>query len=327
MNDQPRRTASKSDSGGVQSLTRAFALLERVAQAPQGVGLSELGRQLGLHSSTTFNLARTMVGLGYLAQSPSDKRYRIGRRLLCLAANAVDEQLLVDKAKAAMEALSRATGEASTFAVWSGQSVIALARTNGTGAFQLTDRVGGVRPAHATATGHVLLASLPLDRFEAWLASADLVPLTPTTITDVRELRATVVRVRETGIATDNGQFHEDVCCIAAPVLDFSGHAVGAMAVSGPITRMSTRARARHAMLLVEAARALSRELGHGGEAGDANGAGARAVPARTPQAASSTPERTRAPKTRAPVATGTRQTAAAAARKPRTPAPRARKA
>jgi len=265
MNDKPERARGKADGGGVQSLARAFALLECVARAPHGVGLSDLGRQLGLHSSTTFNLARTMVDLGYLAQSAGDKRYRIGRSLLCLAANAIDDQLLVDRAKSAMEALSRATGEASTFAVWSGQNVIALARTNGTGAFQLADRVGSVRPPHATATGHILLASLPVDRFEAYLANADLAAFTPTTITDRDELRSEVARVRQTGHALDNGQFHEDVCCIAVPVLDFSGHTVGSMGVSGPIGRMTARARARHAMLLADAARALSRELGHGG--------------------------------------------------------------
>ena len=264
------RAAKPKTEGGVQSIARAFALLECVAQAREGIGLSDLGRQLGLHSSTTFNLARTMVGLGYLDQSAADKRYRIGRGLLCLAANAIDDQLLLEKAKATMEALSRATGEASTFAVWSGQQVIPLARTNGTGAFQLSDRVGSVRPAHATATGHVLLAALPEDRFEAWLANARLDKLTATTISSVAALRKEIDRVRSTGMALDHGQFHEDVSCIAVPVLDFSGKTVGALGVSGPLGRMTTRARAKYGVLLSDAAQALSHELGYAPEGSDA---------------------------------------------------------
>ena len=259
------RKPDKPDSGGVQSLARAFALLECVAQAPNGLGLTELGRKVGLHSSTTFNLARTLVGLGYLAQSAEDKRYRIGRSLLCLAANAIDDVFLADRAKGVMESLSRASGETSTFAVWSGTNVIALARTNGSGAFQLTDRIGGVRPAHATATGRILLAALPSDRFEDYLAHADLQRFTPATITDPDELRADVARVRKSGMALDAAHFHADVCCIAVPVLDFRGATIGAMGLSGPVERMTARARTRHAGRLMEAARALSAELGYGG--------------------------------------------------------------
>ncbi len=287
----------KSDTGGVQSLTRAFALLESVAKAPNGVGLSDLGRQVGLHSSTTFNLARTMVGLGYLSQSPDDKRYRIGRSLLCLAANAIDDLFLTDKAKGVMESLSRLSGETSTFAVWSGQNVIALARTNGAGAFQLTDRLGAVRPPHATATGRILLAALPADRFEEYLAHADLARFTPTTITSARELRDEIARIRKTGMALDNAQFHVDVCCIAVPVFDFSGKTVGSLGVSAPVERMTARARAKHAVFLHEAARTLSAELGHAGPAGTA---GARApvvaVPDATPPRRRAAPDKPRRP-------------------------------
>lgn len=262
------KLAEKTESGGVQSLTRAFALLECVASTPNGVGLSDLGRQVGLHSSTTFNLVRTMVGMGYLSQSADDKRYRIGRSLLCLAANAIDDMFLTDKAKGVMESLSRLTGETSTFAVWSGQNVIALARTNGAGAFQLTDRLGAVRPPHATATGRVLLAALPEDRFADYLVRADLARFTATTITSARELRDEVSRVRKSGMALDNAQFHDDVCCIAVPVFDFSGKTVGSLGVSGPVERMTARARARHVVLLQQAARTLSGELGYAGADG-----------------------------------------------------------
>ena len=162
-----------------------------------------------------------------------------------------------------MESLSRASGETSTFAVWSGTNVIALARTNGSGAFQLTDRVGAVRPAHATATGRVLLAALPANRFEDYLGQAELVRFTPTTISDPDELRADVARVRRSGMALDNAQFHADVCCIAVPVLDFRGATIGAMGLSGPVERMTARARTRHAGLLLAAARELSAELGY----------------------------------------------------------------
>src|SRR5450759_2896359 len=55
------------------------------------------------------------------------------------------------RAFAILEELSRETSESSHFAVRMGDAVVVIARTSGPGAFQLTDRVGVVRPAHCTA--------------------------------------------------------------------------------------------------------------------------------------------------------------------------------
>ena len=66
--------------GGVQSLGRAFAILEQVARHREGISLAELSKLVGLHNSTTFHLAKTMVTLGYLRQEKDSKRYRVDRK-------------------------------------------------------------------------------------------------------------------------------------------------------------------------------------------------------------------------------------------------------
>src|ERR671910_1863954 len=137
------------ERAGVQSLERGFAILEQVAQSREGIGLAELSKKVGLHNSTTFHLVKTMVSLGYIRQS-KEKRYRIGRSLFALAAGSLDEVELVSLAIPVLESLTEATGESGHFAVRSGDSVVVIAKTSGSGAFQLTDRVGVMRPAHGT---------------------------------------------------------------------------------------------------------------------------------------------------------------------------------
>ena len=83
---------------GVQSLGRAFAILEEVARHREGIGLAELSKLVGLHNSTTFHLAKTMVSLGYMRQERDSKRYRVGRPLFALAASALDEIEMVNLA-------------------------------------------------------------------------------------------------------------------------------------------------------------------------------------------------------------------------------------
>jgi predicted transcriptional regulator len=99
--------------GGVQSIGRAFAILEEVARNRDGIGLADLSKRVGLHNSTTFHLVKTMVSLGYIRQIKDNKRYRIGRPVFALAASALDEMEMVSMATPVLEDLSRDTGEIS----------------------------------------------------------------------------------------------------------------------------------------------------------------------------------------------------------------------
>ena len=153
---RPERVAeagAERARGGVQSIGRGFAIMEEIARNRDGIGLADLSKRVGLHNSTTFHLVKTMVSLGYVRQMKDSKRYRIGRPLFALAASALDEVEMMSLATPVLEDLSRETGESAHFSVRMGDAVVVLARTSGPGAFQLTDRVGVVRPSHCTALG------------------------------------------------------------------------------------------------------------------------------------------------------------------------------
>ena len=254
--------------GSIQSLERAFAILEEVAGNREGVGLAEISKRVGLHTSTAFHLLKTMVLLGYVRQIRDGKRYRIGRPLFALAASALDEIEMVTLATPVLEELSRATGESGHFAVRTGDAVVVIARTSGPGAFQLTDRVGVVRPAHCTALGKVILAALSPDQLERFLARAELAPSTPKSITDKHLLKREIDEIRRSGIAFDDGEFNAEVSCVAVPVTDFTGQVVGALGVSGPIWRLTLRAMQSQASTIRAAADQLSRAFGHVGAKG-----------------------------------------------------------
>lgn len=247
---------------GVQSLGRAFGILEEVARHREGIGLADLSKLVGLHNSTTFHLAKTMVSLGYIRQEKDTKKYRVGRPLFALAASALDEIEMVNVATPVLEDLSRETGESSHFAVRMGDAVVVIARTSGPGAFQLTDRVGVVRPAHCTALGKVILAALRPDQLERFLDRVDMKPSTEKSITDVAELMREIADVRKTGVAYDDGEFNLEVRCAAVPVKDFTGQVVGALGISGPIWRMSNQALKDRAKILQVAAGRLASGFG-----------------------------------------------------------------
>jgi IclR family transcriptional regulator, KDG regulon repressor len=252
--------------GGVQSIGRGFAIMEEIARNRNGIGLADLSKRVGLHNSTTFHLVKTLVTLGYVRQLPDTKRYRIGRPLFALAASALDEIEMMSLANPVLDDLARETGESAHFSVPMGDAVVVLARTSGQGAFQLTDRVGVVRPAHCTALGKIMLAALQGDQFERFLKRADLKAHTPKSITSAETLRREINEVRRAGLAIDDGEFDAELRCAALPVRDFSGQVIGAIGISGPVWRLSIEALQKRARVVRAAADRLSIEFGYSGE-------------------------------------------------------------
>jgi IclR family KDG regulon transcriptional repressor len=246
---------------GVQSLGRAFAILEEVARHRDGIGLADLSKLVGLHNSTTFHLVKTMVSLGYIRQE-KDKRYRVGRPLFALAANCLDEIEMVNVATPVLEDLSRETGESGHFAVRMGDAVVVIARTSGPGAFQLTDRVGVTRPAHCTALGKMILASLNPDQLQRFVQRTELKPSTDKSITEPAVLLREIEEIRRSGIAFDDGEYNAEVRCVAVPVRDFTGQTIGALGISGPIWRLSIQALQSRAKIVQAAADRLSEAFG-----------------------------------------------------------------
>ena len=67
----------------IQSLARANGILEAVAAAPRGsASLTEISQALGLNKTTVFNLAASLVALGFLERGGDQAGYRLGMRNL-----------------------------------------------------------------------------------------------------------------------------------------------------------------------------------------------------------------------------------------------------
>jgi DNA-binding IclR family transcriptional regulator len=255
--------AAPKERGGIQSLERAFAILEEVARNKEGINLVDLSKAVRLHNSTAFHLVKTMVQLGYISQARDSKRYRIGANLFTLAAGALEENTLLAVATPVLETLTRETGEAGHFAIRSGDDIVVIARTAGSGLLQMVDRTGAQRPAHATALGKVLLAALSDEQIRQFLGPDPLRRFTAKTILERDALLREIEEVRRKGIAYDDGEFDAEIRCVAVPVRDFAGRVAGAVGISGAVWRLSLQSLQDKARQVREAARSISAQLGY----------------------------------------------------------------
>jgi IclR family pca regulon transcriptional regulator len=202
----------------IQSLERGLAIIRAFGpQAPEQT-VSELAAKTGLTRATARRFLITLIELGY---------------------SFLSGLAFPDAALPHLERLVAEVDESSEASVLDGQDIVYVARVPSSSVITLAVNVGARMPAHATAMGKVLLASLEHDQLDAYLSLAQLPSVLPRTVTDPTELRDQLRRVREAGYAIVDQELEEGLVAIAAPVRDRNGHAVGAINLSSHVMRRS----------------------------------------------------------------------------------------
>lgn len=244
--------------GGVQSLDRAFAILETMADAGGVIGVSQLATDSGLPLATIHRLVRTLVDLGYVRQEPS-RQYSLGPRLMRLADSSTKR--LGTLAHPYLSSVVDALGESVNLAVLEGEEILYVAQVQPSQNFmRMFTEAGRRAKPHTTAVGKAMLAAVADETVLELLKRTGMPRRTEHTITDPDEFLADLRRVRERGYALDDGEQELGVRCVAVVVPD--APRAMALSMSGPLPRMSDEAVAKAAPILHKAAAALSADLG-----------------------------------------------------------------
>ena len=254
-----------SRSGGVQSLDRAFDLLELLCKSPNGMAIHQLSEITGLHKSTVHRLLAAMASRGYVRRDPESAVYRAGMRL-CELSEYIQENLdVVARAREPMERLSRTTGETVHLVAREGAEIVYVYKVESIhGAIRMVSRIGMRRPLYCTGVGKAILATWPDEEARALWRASDVRPWTPYTIVDEAAFFQELAQVRRLGYAMDNEENELGVRCIAAAIPDYRGRASYAISVSAPLTRMSDERIAALRVPLLETRDEIAEAIGGG---------------------------------------------------------------
>ena len=255
---------SKKSPYKVQVLDRAINILEFISQQSTGeTGLPELSAAMKLHKTTTHRIAHVLESRGLLRRGVDPSRYCLGLHLYDLGCQALERVNIRDEARPLMTRVAFEVGETVHLALLDRAEVLYIERVEAQRSFILGSKLGARNPVYCTALGKALLAYSPKPEVDQILASIRMEARTKNTITNVLALRRELDTIRDRGYAIDDEEIEEGISCIAAPVLDSSNHAVAAISVSGPSSRITrTRFEIIGATVLA-AARELSTHIGH----------------------------------------------------------------
>ncbi|HEY5860849.1 MAG TPA: IclR family transcriptional regulator, partial [Actinomycetota bacterium] len=238
---------------------RVVRVLDALATAPEGLGVSTIARTLQIHRSTASRLLATLASGGLIERDVQTRAYRLGSRMVGLAAVAVARLPVVSQARPELEALSTMTSETANLAILDGDHVVYVDQVTPAHTVVMASWVGRRSPVHASSSGKVLLAWGDPKAREALLGRR-LEPITDRTMTDPRALRRLFDEVRRRGFVASNGELESGLITIAAPVL-IDRLAVAAVSISGPTYRIPTRDVARLGRAVRDAAGAVGHRM------------------------------------------------------------------
>ena len=218
----------------VQSVVRAFSVLQALSAGPAGV--SDISTATGLPKSTVSRLVSTLEEIGAVDRSIEGTQYRLGSGLVDLLGTTGAPKTLARSVQPHLEALASRTGEAVGLAVPDSYSVQYVTQVESPDPVQVRDYSGLSLPMHVGPSGLVMMSRWPLELLQHYLMRP-LEAFTQHTMTSPTEIIERLERFRETGYGWIYEEFAEGINSVAAPLLDHGGTPIGAIHIHGPAFR------------------------------------------------------------------------------------------
>jgi DNA-binding IclR family transcriptional regulator len=218
----------------VQSIERAFAVLEALGTGPLGV--TEIADRVALPKSTVARLLSALAAEGAVEQVPDGTDYRIGSRLVSLTAGVRPTRGLIALSRPHLVRLAEALGETAGLSIPDGFAVHYVDQQDGPHPVGIRDWTGSRLPMHAVSSGLVFLAAMHPAEVERFLAEP-LERFTPATETEPGTVRQRVQQARVDGYAWTCDEIADGISSVAAAVADEDGDVVAAIHVHGPSYR------------------------------------------------------------------------------------------
>jgi IclR family pca regulon transcriptional regulator len=245
----------------IRALARGLDVILAFSQNRPRMTLSQVAEATGLSRPTARRILLTLEAEGYARSN--GRTFALTPRVLALGYAYLSSLNLTEIAQPYMERVVEQTQEGCSLATLDQTEVVYVTRVPTRRISSITLATGTRLPAHATSMGHVLLAGLSEPELHGYLAHADLRPLTGHTITRREDLISRLDLVRHQGYAIVDQELEHGLRSAAAPVKDANRRVIAALALSAMTATTDEHTfREHHAMILVDAAEQISRDLG-----------------------------------------------------------------
>jgi DNA-binding IclR family transcriptional regulator len=256
----------------VQSLDRTFDILDIVARAAGGLGLSEIAVAAKLPRSTAFRLLAVLEGREYVRRADDTGKYRLGPGFIELSSMYLNSLELKTESAPAIKELAGSLGTIVFLACKQGAKMVYIDRYDQFASLRKYAIIGQQKPLYCTALGKALMMDMDEGEIRLLLANERFQVFGPGTHRDMEALLEDMKVCRTRGWSRDNQENEPGTNCVAAPIKDYRGRIISAVSTSWSIDMRPELEAEKVALRVVKAARDISRGMGWIGDDSDDRG-------------------------------------------------------
>jgi IclR family KDG regulon transcriptional repressor len=219
----------------VQSIDRAFDIIELLSKEPRSITMTEIGRRLNLHKSTVHRLLSSLRERGYIEQDSETGNYKLGLGFVELASLYLNNLELKTEASPFLNQLTKMTGQTSFLAIMDAQEIVYIDKVESYNSLRRYTIIGKRRPMHATSLGKAMLSGMADKEIEDLYPDRELTVLTKKTISTFDDLMAEVRQIRARGWAKDDQENEKGTRCVGAPIFDYRDRVIAAVSLAWDI--------------------------------------------------------------------------------------------
>ena len=253
--------SGRPDDGSVRALARGLDVLRLFGTLAPELSQSQVAEALSLPAPTVHRLVGTLEQRGFLIRDRTSRRFRLGLEILRLFVPLMEGMRVPEVAREHVRALASESGETANLGTLDGDEVVYVMGYSGNRLLTVQTSVGLRLPAHCTALGKCLLATVGDELAERFLGPEPYVRRTRRTKGTWGELREDLQRVRADGYALSEEEFEVGLVSLAVPLSVANGRAPLAINVSLPSVRATESERQRLLERLRTTAEAIEMSL------------------------------------------------------------------
>lgn len=217
----------------------AIETLESFKCSSEALSLREIARDASVSKPTVFRVLHTLTDLGYVNRDIDSGKYSLTLKVLEFAKYVSRANTFRLWALPYMRRLMKQFDMIVNLAIKEGGSITYVEIITSATSEHVPPRVGSTAMWHSTALGKAIASYTPETDVMATLDRTRMPSETRNTIVSKRAYMEELKRVRKQGFAEDNQEHKLGICCMATPIREASGKAVGAISVTSTPAQLS----------------------------------------------------------------------------------------
>jgi IclR family pca regulon transcriptional regulator len=228
----------RGDPNFMTSLARGLAVIQAFSQRQRELTVSQISAKTGFSRAAVRRCLYTLAKLGFAATDDS-RHFHLRPRVLALGHSYISSMPLAATAQPILENVSRILHESCSIATLDRTDIVYIARANVTRIMSIDLVVGSRLPAFCTSMGRVLMAELPPEKLDEFLARVEFNRYTERTVATAEKLRQILRLVQRNGYSIVDQELESGLRSMAVPIHDAAGRVVAALNVGAHAQRIS----------------------------------------------------------------------------------------